>query len=152
MTNQKIRVTRKFTFDMAHALYKYNGPCKHVHGHTYHFSVTLLGLPIQMEGNSNDGMVTDFTSIKNIVMKTIIDKFDHSLVLNHNSPLAISNDMKEECEKLVVLPFQPTCENLLTYFVSLLQKQFNNETQLIAARLDETINSYAEWYLYDNLF
>ena len=30
---------------MAHALYGYDGPCKNIHGHTYHLSVTLIGKP-----------------------------------------------------------------------------------------------------------
>jgi 6-pyruvoyltetrahydropterin/6-carboxytetrahydropterin synthase len=150
LESQKIRVSRKFSFDMAHALYNYQGPCKNIHGHTYHFCVTLRGFPNQKQGCSNDGMVTDFGNIKRIVWEKIIEKFDHALVLNHNSSLSDSKEIKDECEKLIVLPFQPTCENLLSYFVSLLRQEFKNGPELISARLDETINAYAEWYLSDN--
>ncbi|MBK8701057.1 MAG: 6-carboxytetrahydropterin synthase [Saprospiraceae bacterium] len=135
---------------MAHALHKYQGPCKNIHGHTYHFSVTLIGLPKQEEGCSKDGMVTDFGNIKRIVQEAVIDKFDHALLLNHKSPLSNSKDIRDECEKLVVLPFQPTCENLLIYFVSLVRKKFTSGQELISERLDETTNSYAEWFLLDN--
>lgn len=148
--NQKIRISRNFSFDMAHALHNYQGPCKNIHGHTYHFRVTLLGLPIQKAGSTYDGMVADFGEIKRIVKETIIDKFDHALVLNHDSPISNSKEIKDECEKLIVLPFQPTCENLLTYFISLLHPKFIKEMELISARLDETTNSYAEWYKSDN--
>ena len=135
---------------MAHALHNYQGPCRNIHGHTYQFSVTLLGMPIQKEKTPHDGMVTDFGNIKRIVWESVIDKFDHALVLNQNSAISRNKEVKDECEKLIVLPFQPTCENLLIYFVSLLKPEFNNEPELIAARLDETTNSYAEWYLSDN--
>ncbi|MCC6186919.1 MAG: 6-carboxytetrahydropterin synthase, partial [Chitinophagaceae bacterium] len=40
MQQQKVRVTKQFTIDMAHALFGYDGPCKNIHGHTYHLSVT----------------------------------------------------------------------------------------------------------------
>jgi len=151
LENQKIRISRKFSFEMAHALHNYQGPCKNIHGHTYHFCVTLLGFPLQKQGLSNDGMITDFGNIKRIVNETIIDKFDHSLVLNSASPLSNSKEIKDECEKHILLSFQPTCENLLIYFVSLLRKEFKNGTELISARLDETTNAFAEWCLSDNL-
>ena len=32
MQATKIRVTKVFTFDMAHALFGYDGPCKNIHG------------------------------------------------------------------------------------------------------------------------
>lgn len=32
-----IRVTKEFTFDMAHALFGYDGPCKNIHGHTINY-------------------------------------------------------------------------------------------------------------------
>ncbi len=41
----KIRLTKKFTFEMAHALWKYDGACKYIHGHSYILHVTILGEP-----------------------------------------------------------------------------------------------------------
>ena len=118
LESQKIRVSRKFSFEMAHALYNYQGPCKNIHGHTYCFCVTLRGFPNHTQGCSDDGMVIDFGNIKRIVREKIIDKFDHALVLNHNAPLSSSKEI--------------------------------NGPELISARLDETTNAYAEWYLSDN--
>ena len=65
--NQNIRVTKKFTFDMAHALYGYNGPCKNIHSHTYLLSVTLIGKIIEQHNHPKNGMVIDFTDFKQMV-------------------------------------------------------------------------------------
>ncbi len=71
-TLPSIRVTKDFTFDMAHALYGYDGPCKNIHGHTYHLSITLLGKPIADIEHVNLGMVIDFVELKDVVKKHII--------------------------------------------------------------------------------
>ena len=39
----KIRITREFTFEMAHALWNYDGPCRNIHGHSYKLYVTVFG-------------------------------------------------------------------------------------------------------------
>ncbi len=70
---KKIRVTKVFTFDMAHALFGYDGPCKNIHGHTYRLSVTLIGEQILDENNPKEGMVIDFTDFKRIVKENVID-------------------------------------------------------------------------------
>ena len=68
-----IRVTREFTFEMAHVLQNYDGPCRNVHGHSYRLFVTLSGIPVNDTENPKNGMVIDFTELKNIVLKEIIN-------------------------------------------------------------------------------
>ena len=41
----KIRITKKFRFEAAHALYGYDGKCKNIHGHNYNLFVTIIGVP-----------------------------------------------------------------------------------------------------------
>ncbi|HRR93738.1 MAG TPA: 6-carboxytetrahydropterin synthase, partial [Bacteroidales bacterium] len=43
---QLIRLTREFTFEMAHVLEGYDGPCRNVHGHSYRLYVTVKGFPV----------------------------------------------------------------------------------------------------------
>ena len=149
-TLPSIRVTKDFTFDMAHALYGYDGPCKNIHGHTYHLSITLLGKPIADIEHVKLGMVIDFGDLKEVVKKYIIAVFDHALVLNEEAPYSKSEVISNEFEKVILMPFQPTCENLLLHFVDLLQDKFSHDTKLVAIRLQETPNSGAEWRLEDN--
>ncbi|MCC6373162.1 MAG: 6-carboxytetrahydropterin synthase [Bacteroidia bacterium] len=150
MTHQRIRVTKRFTFDMAHALYGYDGPCKNIHGHTYHLSVTLLGIPIEESLNPKQGMVIDFTDFKKIIKTKITDVFDHALVLNANSPHAQIQGLESNFEKIIYSNFQPTCENLLIDFLNRIRTEFPPSLIIHSLRLDETPTSYAEWHAADN--
>lgn len=150
MIAQKVRVTKKFTFDMAHALYGYDGPCKNIHGHTYHLSVTLIGTPIQDNGDVKLGMVVDFGDLKKIVKDNILEIYDHALVLNEDAPYSKSEVISNEFEKVILVPYQPTCENLLLSFVEKLKPLFSESHQLVSIRLEETPTSFAEWNEGDN--
>jgi 6-pyruvoyltetrahydropterin/6-carboxytetrahydropterin synthase len=150
MISQKVRVTKKFTFDMAHALYGYDGPCKNIHGHTYHLSVTLMGTPIMNSSDVKLGMVVDFGDLKAIVKDTILNTYDHALVLNEDAPYSKSEVISNEFEKVILVPYQPTCENLLLSFVEKLKPLFPMNNQLISIRLEETPTSFAEWNASDN--
>jgi 6-pyruvoyltetrahydropterin/6-carboxytetrahydropterin synthase len=148
--NQFIRVTKKFTFDMAHALYGYDGPCKNIHGHTYVLSVTLKGKALSQENHPKNGMVIDFTDFKKIVKEHVVDVFDHSLVLNANSPHAYLKEIKDTFEKVNYVNYQPSCENLLTDILKRINTHLPQHISINNIKLEETPTSYAEWYAEDN--
>lgn len=144
----KIRLTKEFNFEMSHALHNYDGLCKNIHGHSYRLFVTIKGEPINDETNFKNGMVMDFGELKAIVRSEIIDCFDHSLVLpNHSEMLAA---IKTCNTKLVVLDYQPTCENFLIDFVEKISSHLPKGIELVRLCLHETANSYAEWFAEDN--
>lgn len=151
--NQKptrIRVTKVFTFDMAHALFGYDGPCKNIHGHTYKLSVTLIGSPIQDNTNPKEGMVIDFTDFKKIVKDEVIDVFDHTLVLKANTPHAKIQGLTDNFERVMFTEYQPSCENLLVDMLLRIQSKLPKDITLKNIRLEETPTSYAEWFEEDN--
>ena len=150
LNNQNIRVTKKFTFDTAHALYGYDGPCKNIHGHTYTLSVTLIGKIINDNLNPKNGMVIDFTDFKKVVKDNVIDVFDHSLVLNLNSPHAQLNDLNNNFEKINYVPYQPSCENLIVDFLERIKSKLPDNVIVKNLKLEETPTSFAEWFLEDN--
>ena len=41
-----IRLTKEFSFEMAHTLAGYDGPCREIHGHSYKLFVTVKGEPV----------------------------------------------------------------------------------------------------------
>lgn len=149
--NQNIRVTKKFTFDMAHALFGYDGPCKNIHGHTYLLSITLIGKVIDQPNYPKNGMVIDFTDFKRIVTESVIHIFDHSLVLNLNSPHAHLKDLNDNFGKINYVPYQPSCENLLIDFLDRINLKLPDSVKVNNMKLEETPTSYAEWYLEDNV-
>ena len=108
-----IRITKEFQFEMAHALYGYDGPCKNIHGHSFYLSVTVIGPVKHKDNHPKNGMVADFSQLKEIVKSGIIDDFDHSLVLNGNTPHKKFVKRNTIFEKIILVDYQPTCENLL---------------------------------------
>lgn len=147
----KIRVTKKFHFEMAHALLAYDGLCRNIHGHSYRLEVTLIGEPRKEPKHPRDGMVMDFSRLKGIVKKTIVGVYDHALVINSNSPAKHVEALKTITERLIVVDFQPTSENLIGHFAHLLQPELPSNVSLFSIRLYETATSYAEWFASDNL-
>lgn len=146
----KIRVTKKFRFEMAHALWKYDGLCKNIHGHSYELYVTLIGTPIEDNNNPKNGMVIDFSDLKKIVKEPIVDYFDHALVVNIQGDLKIDSIKSQSLDKFIVLPFQPTCEKLVEHFASIILKHLPKDIKLHSLKLFETATSYAEWFVSDN--
>ena len=146
---QTIRITKEFKFEMAHALKGYDGLCRNIHGHSYELLVTITGIPIADRTSSKLGMVMDFGDLKRIVRKSIIDEFDHALVLSRES----ANDFKPDVEmfgRTILVDYQPTSENMLIDFVARLKNQLPANVKLHHLLLRETVTSYAEWFAADN--
>jgi len=143
--NHIVRVTKRFTFDMAHALFGYEGPCKNIHGHTYHLSVTVAGYVNEQNGHPELGLVVDFGELKEITKRVILSEYDHALVLKDDAPYSTDGFLAGHFEKLILVPFQPSCENLLLHFRSKLEQSLPGYVRLVSLRLDETPTSYAEW-------
>ena len=143
-----IRITKEFKFEMAHALHGYDGLCKNIHGHSYKLWVTVRGAVRKEKGHKKDGMVMDFDVLKSIVKPAIIDKYDHSLVLNAKSPHA-DIDLSA-FEKVFYLPYQPTSENIVMDIANFIQSKLPNGIELYKVILSETATSFAEWNIEDN--
>jgi 6-pyruvoyltetrahydropterin/6-carboxytetrahydropterin synthase len=145
-----IRVTREFTFEMAHVLRNYDGPCRNVHGHSYRLFVTISGTPVNNPDNPKNGMVIDFSELKNIVLGSIVNRFDHSVVISADFDRDKMEMMTKTFGNTVVVSYQPTCENLVADFAERLRKMLPEGTTLNSLKLYETAKSYAEWFAVDN--
>ena len=147
----KIRLTKEFSFESAHALDGYDGLCREIHGHSYRLFVTIKGEPICEEGNPKMGMVMDFGDLKRIVNGEIVDRLDHSFVLRDSEQnVELKSMLSAKFSKVVLVEYQPTCENMLADFAARLQKALPDGVELHSLRLHETATSYAEWHSEDN--
>jgi 6-pyruvoyltetrahydropterin/6-carboxytetrahydropterin synthase len=146
----KIRISKEFSFEMAHALWNYDGPCKNIHGHSYELQVTIIGEPVGDKKSPKFGMVVDFGDLKNLVKEKIIKKFDHALLVYSEADTGSIKAGDEMFGKLQVMDFQPTCENLLIYMAENIMKELPSELKLHSLKLRETGTSFAEWYSEDN--
>ena len=146
----KIRVTKEFSFEMAHALWNYDGPCRNVHGHSYRLFVTLTGTPVNDIENPKNGMVIDFTDLSNIIRKEIIDVFDHSVVINNKFDGDKLKLLHQMFGNIIVVDYQPTCENLIVDFAERISHFIPKGVKLHNLRLYETARSFAEWFASEN--
>ena len=147
MHQMKIRITKTFDFEAAHALDGYEGKCKDIHGHSYHLETTFIGNPKEDDNQPDCGMVVDFGEVKKVVKTHIIPLFDHRLILRKDSRFQHIAPINE---RIRLVDYQPTCENMLIEIVGILQEQKPPGTTLVKAFLRETANSYAEWLAEDN--
>ncbi len=143
----KIRLTKQFDFEAAHALEGYEGKCRDIHGHSYHLDVTVLGDVDSESGELDGSMVMDFKFLKSIVKKNIIEVFDHQLILSKKSRFV---HLVSENERTMIVNYVPTCENILIDIVNRLQNKLPKGIELFHVFLRETPRSYAEWNREDN--
>ena len=143
-----IKITKQFSFEMAHALRNYDGLCRNIHGHSYKMDITLAGQPLRDENKPKNGMVMDFGDLKRLVNEEVISLLDHALVLNSKTDAQLVEVLKQNYEKIVTVDFQPTTENLLEFIAAKIQSRLPETVTLTCVRLRETDTSYAEWCAY----
>jgi len=146
----KIRLTKEFRFEMAHALWNYDGLCRNIHGHSYILAVTVIGAPEMDANNPKYGMVMDFGVLKAIVKEEVVDRLDHAIVVSMNAPTEQLLSLPQMSERHEVVDYQPTCENMLIDFAARIKKRMPDNVQLFSLKLNETATSFAEWYASDN--
>ncbi len=150
MTQSTIRITKEFRFEAAHALWGYDGACRNVHGHSYLLYVCLKGKPVSDTTDPKYGMIMDFSVLKKIVKELIVDVFDHALMVNKNTPHKSLAHSEPALGKVLLLDYQPTCENMVSDFAARIGSNLPTGIELHSLRLHETTTAYAEWYAEDN--
>ena len=138
-----LQLTKIFYFETAHAIYGYSGSCRNIHGHSYQLHVTVASPGIYEDFIPAPGMVLDFKELKKIVCATIIEQFDHKLILSRDFLEAHGNMLQQE--NLVIWEAEPTAENMLIYIRRILEKNLPEGINLVHLKLYETEDSYAEW-------
>ncbi len=145
-----IRVTKEFSFEMAHALWNYDGACSNIHGHSYKLFITVIGEPLTDSSDPKNGMVVDFGDLKKWVKTSIVNEFDHSLVISSSAETHSAGSISQMFDRLIITDFQPTCENLIVFIADKIRRQLPDHLRLHSVKLRETGTSYAEWFAEDN--
>src|SRR5690625_7835288 len=83
-------------------------------------------------------MVIDYGDIKKIVNKVIVNRFDHTIMLNQNTPhKQLGERLKSEGHEVIFTDYQPSCENMLLHMVELIQPHLDSSIELVSLRLHE---------------
>lgn len=109
-----MKLTKIFTFDMAHRLSFHKGKCWNLHGHTYKLEVTVSG---DLDEN---GLLIDFGDMKKICMEKVVNVLDHSTMIYEKDELLMNSFPKELYH--VVVAFEPTAENISKWIADKLEE------------------------------
>ena len=135
------KVSKEFSFDMAHILDGHDGKCQNLHGHTYKLQVEVSG-DLVAEG-AKKGMVVDFTDVKRIVKAAILDPMDHVFIYDTTSEreCKIAALLNELNSKTFGIPVRTTAEEMARFMFNRLKDQL----PISAIRLWETPTSFCEY-------
>lgn len=130
---------RAFTIDAGHRVFKHEGKCAHLHGHTYRIEVHARGQLDEL------GRVIDFSVLKERIGTWLDINWDHGFVLNINDG-AVHSALMALGSKFYLLPYNPTAENMAKYLLVHVCPEALNNTgiEVFKVVVHETPNCYAE--------
>ena len=141
-------ITRRLEFDAGHRIPDHQSQCRHLHGHRYAIEVTLSGSIIDKAGDAANGMVMDFSQVKQLAMAHLVDAWDHAFLAFAGDRAVIDFLATLSGHKTVVLDRVPTAENLARIAFDRLdavyRDTYGNHLQLERVRLYETPNCWAD--------
>lgn len=137
------KVSKEFSFDMAHLLDGHDGKCQNLHGHTYKLQVEIAGELYSC--GAKKAMVIDFSDVKAIVKKAILDPMDHAFIYDESSKREskIAALLQELQSKTFGVPFRTTAEELARFIFNRLK--YDEKLAVSAIRLWETPTSFCEY-------
>ena len=101
-------VTKEIHFCYGHRLMNYAGKCRYFHGHNGKLEVQLSA-----EKLDDQGMVRDFTEIKQVLQTWVDQELDHRMILNAQDPLCAT--LETAGEPIVRMDTNPTAENIAVW-------------------------------------
>ena len=143
-----LTITRKLEFDAGHRIPDHKSQCRNLHGHRYVLEITLTGNVIDAEGNSDNGMIMDFSDVKSIAKEHLVDVWDHAFLV-YEKDAAVKEFLSSlPGHKTVVIDRIPTVENLAAVAWGILKAAFKDRygtgLHLHKLVLHETPNCWAE--------
>lgn len=135
-----MRITRRLEFDSGHRIPDHQSQCRHLHGHRYAIEITLAGEIIRQTGSPLNGMVMDFSDIKNVVSTWIDEHLDHRMILHRDDPILPT--LRSMNEPVHVIDVNPTAENIARVIFDFTQSRGFPVTEV---RLWETDSCFATY-------
>lgn len=143
-----LTITRKLEFDAGHRIPDHKSQCRNLHGHRYTLLITLVGAVVDEEGQSESGMIMDFSDIKALAKTHLVDLWDHAFLVYKNDTAVRQFLDSMPDHKTVVLDRIPTVENLASAAFDILKNVYRDRygtgLSLSKITLYETPNCWAE--------
>ena len=129
-------VTREISFCYGHRLLRYDGKCRHLHGHNGRAVITLAATDLDALG-----MVMDFTLLKRIVGGWIDSQLDHKMLLHKDDPALAY--LQTQGEPIYVMHVNPTAENIARLIFDFAASQGFPVTEVKLWETDSSCATYA---------
>ena len=143
-----LTITRKLEFDAGHRIPDHKSQCRNLHGHRYTLEITLTGAVISVEGNSDNGMIMDFSDIKALAKEHLVDPWDHAFLVYQHDTAVREFLATLPGHKTVVIDRIPTVENMAQLAFDILKVAYTDRygtgLHLHKLVLHETPNCWAE--------
>lgn len=106
------KVHRYHDVSCGHRVHGHEGKCRNLHGHNYRIHFTCVAEDGALDGV---GRVIDFSQIKARLCMWIEEHWDHRFLIWEEDPM--KSHLLELDPTVVVVPFNPTAENIAQYLV-----------------------------------
>ena len=129
------KVTKVIHFCYGHRLLRYEGKCRHLHGHNARVEIELTAPKLDRRG-----MVMDFNDVKRKIQGWIDASLDHRMILNARDP--VIPKLKSLREPFITVNANPTAETLAKLIFDHARKERFPVTEV---QLWETETSFATY-------
>ena len=140
-------VSKSIEIDVGHRVTNHKSKCKNLHGHRYKIVVTVDDKVITTTGASDEGMVIDFSDLKELMMRHIDAVLDHGFMIYVKDPLLpFFAEQQKSGMKIIITPFIPTAENLAEHLYCIMrQSLIERRIAIRSVEVYETPTSMAEY-------
>ena len=142
-----MQITRRLEFDAGHRIPNHGSLCRHLHGHRYAIEVTVAGPLVADPASPEQGMVTDFSRIKEIA-RHLVDAWDHAFLVHAGDRAVRTFPDSLPGHRTVVFEQPPTAEHLAEVAFAQLGEayaaEYGERLVLTRVRLYETPNCWAD--------
>lgn len=124
-----------------HRVFQHESKCAHLHGHNYRVHFTC-----EAEELDNIGRVIDFSDMKSRLCMWLEDNWDHKTLIWGNDPWA--KVLPEIDPTIVIVPFNPTAENIAQHLVKVIgpQQLAGTGIKLVHCDVEETRKCSASFH------
>lgn len=143
-----MRITRRLEFDAGHRIPQHQSRCRNLHGHRYAIEITLVGEPITEQGAAQRGMVMDFSEVRDIAWRELVEAWDHAFLAWREDTEVVAFLRTLPGHKTVLFDEPPTAEHLAAVAFRRLEPAYRGRyadgLQLERVRIYETPNCWAD--------
>ena len=133
--NKAITATRYHDICAGHRVVGHENKCRHLHGHNYRFHFTIQSADEQ----DHLGRVIDFSVIKQLLCEWLEENWDHKMLIWEHDPF-LSDLQKLSPDSIVVVPFNPTAENMAKHLCEIVavDQLAGTNCVLVKCEIEET--------------